>query len=77
MSNTPRTDENEVEAITGLGRCVGANFARELERENAALRIIRDKAEAILNYEKTGGPSYPDWDALYDSLRDAVEASRK
>lgn len=45
MSDTPLTDANEVEAIEGLGRCVGANFARELERENAALR--GDKARLV------------------------------
>lgn len=38
MSDTPLTDANETEAITGLGRCVGVNFARKLEREIARLR---------------------------------------
>lgn len=37
-SVTPRTDAEACEAITGLGTCVGVNFARELERENRWLR---------------------------------------
>lgn len=49
MSDTPRTDENEVEAIEGLGRCVGANFARELERENAALRAQLEHYKMLLD----------------------------
>lgn len=36
-NDTPRTDAQACEAITGLGICVGVNFARELERESNVL----------------------------------------
>lgn len=45
-TNTPKTDAEAVEAITGLGQCVGVNFARELERDAARLRAILGKVIA-------------------------------
>ena len=46
MSDTPRTDEQAVEAITGLGTCVGVNFARQLERD------LIDAEEKIVELEE-------------------------
>lgn len=56
MSNTPRTDAAEHEAINGLGRCVGVNFARQLETE---LRTATDLLREAKSFLKAASVEYP------------------
>jgi hypothetical protein len=47
MSDTPRTDAMEIELRLTYDDVAFVRFARELERENAALREVFAKAELL------------------------------
>lgn len=49
VSDTPLTDARECEAIAGLGKCVGVDFARTLERKDAQLRALLGAALEDIN----------------------------
>ena len=40
-----------------------------------AIKALVDAAKAISDYERTGGPTYHDWDRYYDALADSVPAA--
>jgi hypothetical protein len=43
MSDTPRTDENEFDALDASESCVASQFARQLEREvNELKKLLND-----------------------------------
>lgn len=47
--------------------------ADEIER----LRLIRDAARALIEYECEGEPDFPDWDAKFDALKAALQGGAK
>ena len=91
MSDTPKTDE-AVELVRPLGRdpfpnlqkYVKVDFARELERENIALRaaqqelmIVATMAKAYMESRRYGhGIEDPLWHAARKALA-LIEAARK
>jgi hypothetical protein len=81
MSDTPRTDAKA--QFFGFNpdegeEFVQADFARELERENAALRAVFEAAKAMAHYEYAGAAvGWPDWDGKFEVLKAAVDAARK
>lgn len=48
MSDTPRTDAMEIELRQTYDDVAVVNFARELERENVALKIERNRYKVAL-----------------------------
>ena len=40
--------------------------------ELESLREVRKAAEALMEYEASGGPDFPEWDRLYDALKAAL-----
>lgn len=69
MSNTPRTDAVEWTAGHGTDdrTVVFADFARELERENARLREAAETAMKYLDDDNSMGGA-----SVYIALRDAI-----
>ena len=75
MSATPRTDEEA--GYYGLGGSVSVEFARQLERELAAMKARAEKAEADtarLNWIKK--EALEDW-GIRSITRDAIDAAMK
>lgn len=90
MSDTPRTDAMETALLWRTGEVLQsdvefANFARQLERENAALRESRERLvrtasevlEAFVLHKKveTGHPC-PENMCICIDLRAAIDAAR-
>jgi hypothetical protein len=81
VSQTPRTDAKA--QFFGFNpdegeEFVQADFARELECENAALRAVFQAAKAMTDYETAGAAvGWPDWDSRFDALKAALDAARK
>jgi hypothetical protein len=40
--------------------------------DNARLRKVEAAARAIIDYQKSGEPDFPFWDARFDALEDAL-----
>jgi len=72
MNDTQRTNAEEREAISGLGRCVGVNFARELERELAEVKAenarLRRCVQHLIDNGYTAGTGGQTPDELCDDL---------
>jgi hypothetical protein len=64
MSDTPRTDAKTAECWAGNAMLVLPDFARGLERENAALRAIVDDAIKLIEHANpnawANGNTHPD-----------------
>jgi hypothetical protein len=41
------------------------------------LEKVVEAARAIMSYEVTGGPSFPQWDKYFDDLRAALDALKE
>ena len=48
----------------------------ELRAEVERLRSIEAAARALIEYQSTGDPYYPDWDRYFDALETALQAVR-
>jgi len=71
MSDTPRTDKKAFWASEVIGFAVSTDFARKLERENAALRKMLDLAFRIPNMTDA------ELAELIRNCRAAIDAARK
>lgn len=71
MSDTPLTDERSYPAdCLGKTLVVNAEWARELERENAALRADKERLDWLQN-----SPYWPH-PPLGEDIRAAIDAAR-
>ena len=70
MSATPRTDAVEIDATTALvvpHLIVTADFARELERENAELKQAFADVDILYEYKRTDG--WREWAVVHTLIR--------
>lgn len=77
MSDTPRTDDAVMFAVShGMRLAPLADFCRELERENAALRADKERLDWIARYRSISSTERP-WSVTPESLRESIDAARK
>ena len=76
MSDTPKTDAAVFLTIGAGYNSVDPNFARELERENAALRADKERLDWIAKNRSVSVTERP-LAVTPDSLRAAIDAARK
>jgi hypothetical protein len=52
-------------------------MAQEVAAYVALLEKVAEAGRAIMSYEVTGGPSFPQWDKYFDDLRAALDAAKE
>jgi len=80
MSDTPRTDDAVMFAVShGMRLAPLADFCRELERENAALRADKERLDSgrILLRCHDSFQGWQSVEFIGQDLRDAIDAARK
>ena len=80
MSDTPRTDAIVAELVENTFPTPETiiHLAGELERENAALRKIRNAADELIEYSESGSEEkWLKWEDKFDALKDLLNAARK
>jgi hypothetical protein len=75
VSDTPRTDAAAIRCACST-YVVPSGFARELERENAALRKDKERMDWIARNRSISATERP-WSVTPESLRESIDAAMK